>query len=353
MEKVDNTKFDWKSFLFKYIPIIVSMFLLLCIGLSFIGDFIEIRLKTESGEKIDTAFKLGTLLFSNQTGLSVQIFFILLYIVFPIIGCILLFFGKKKEGFYVGSLLIFLTCAITAILSKDVFATALKEVSGNNYSVHDTYFCYMLPIIALFIATISTLLISSKNLTFTVKDITEMGIFIALALVLNFVKIVQLGATGGSINFQILPLFILALRKGPLKGFIASGIVYGLISCITDGYGIATFPFDYLLGFGSTCIIGFFTPYIFSKQQKTYNFKGELFILIGALLATSLRFIGGVASSMVVYGYNFEGAAIYNVLYIYISGAIAAITVMAVYGPFIAINNRFPSERKIEEEITK
>ena len=344
MEKTE--KQEKKSFLDrirKYIPYIFTGFVLLCIGLSMIGNFFDIRLRVD-GEKIDTMYRLTDLLFATPAGVSTQIYFILVYLAFPLLGCAFVFLGRFHNNFYVVSVLLFLLAGISSILSKDVTAAALSAINEMSYSTHDVFFCFILPTITFFVASLFALVIGSSKITISVSDITEMGVLVGLALALNFVKIVQLGETGGSINFQMLPLFILALRKGPLKGFVGAGIAYGLITCITDGYGIATYPFDYLIGMGSTCVLGFFTPFIFGKNQTNYNIKGEIFLLVGGAVSSFFRFIGGCTSSMVIYGYSFAAAAAYNVLYVFVSGAIAIAVLMAIYGPFIRVNNRFPSK---------
>lgn len=333
-----------KGFFIRYLPYILSGIVVLCIGLSMIGPFFDLRVKID-GEKIDTVYRLTDLLFTSNAGKSTQVFSILTYLGLPLLGCGFVFLGKLNHNFYTISVLLFLVAGMSSILVNDITATVVSLMTELNYSVHDVYFCFVLPIIIFFIAGFVSLAIASKEINITVSDITEMGILIGLALALNFVKIVQM-PTGGSINFQMLPLFILALRKGPIKGFIGAGIAYGLISCITDGYGIATYPFDYMLGFGSVCVLGFFTPFIFGEDQKNYNFKGELFIIIGAFISTFIRFIGGTVSSMIIYGYDLLPAMTYNSLYVSISGLIAIVVVMAVYGPFIRVNNRFPSNKK-------
>ena len=327
----------------RFIPYIFTGVVLLCVGLSMIGNFFDVRLRID-GEKIDTMYHLTDLLFASPAGVSTQIYFLLVYLILPILGCAFVFLGKIHNNFYVGAVLLFLLAGISAILSKDVTAAALSAINELSYSTHDVFFCFILPVITFFVAALFALVIGSSKVSISVPDITEMGVLIGLALALNFVKIVQLGESGGSVNFQMLPLFILALRKGPLKGFVGAGIAYGLISCITDGYGIATYPFDYLLGMGSTCVLGFFSPLIFGEKQESYNFKGELFLLIGGIAASFFRFIGGCASSMIIYGYNFAAAAAYNVLYVFISGGIAIAVLMAIYGPFIRVNRRFPSK---------
>lgn len=354
-KKSNDTLLKIKDFVIKYSPLLVMFIVVLGIGLSMIGNYVELRLK-QDGTKIDVIYKLTDFLFTNQFGSSLQLLFIFLYMVFPAIACILLFFKKYSNYFVVASMLIFLLIAISSIVTKDVIADSLSYATGLDYSIHDKYFCYILPIIVFFLAEIITLIVGTRHMTFNVADITEMGMFVAIALGLNFLKVIQLGASGGSVNFQMLPLFILALRKGPLKGFIAGGIVYGLISCLTDGYGIATFPFDYLVGMGSVAVLGFFSPLIFGENQKTYNIKGEISLLVAGILATFFRYVGACVSSMVIYGlplYNnvpLANALSYNFLYVFISGGIAIAIIMAIYGPMIRVNKHFPIDKSLMNE---
>lgn len=340
MEKIEQKR-NWKDILMKYLPLIFTLTIVLAIGLSMIGPFFDIRLKAD-GQKIDTVYRLTDLLFTSPAGTTIQVLFIVTYLVLPLVACGFVFLGKLHNNFYVVAILLFLLIAITCILTNDVVATSLSETTGDNYSTHGVHFCFVLPIIVFFVAGTAVLILASRNITITVSDLTEMGILVGLALALNFVKIVQF-RTGGSVNFQMVPLFILALRKGPLKGFIGAGIAYGLISCITDGYGIATYPFDYLIGFGSACVLGFFTKYIFGEDQTTYNLKGLLFLFVGGLISTFIRYVGGCASSMIIYGYTLLPAMSYNLIYVSVSGAIGITVIMGIYGPFIKVNRRFPS----------
>ncbi len=348
MDNAVEQKASIKFNFLKYLPYAIIVFVIALIGLSMIGNFFDVRLRVD-GEKIDTVYHLGELLFSTKANVTTQVFFIILYLVIPVVGCLFVYLGKFHKNFVIVAVLLFLIGGITMILAKDIFANAMCLVTELAYSTHDVYFCYVLPIIALFVGAFFALVLGANKDTFTIGDLTEMGMLVAIAVALNFIKIVQLGASGGSVNFQMLPLFILALRRGPLKGFIGAGVVYGLITCLTDGYGIATFPFDYLLGIGSCCILGFFQPLIFGKDQNTYNVKGEIFLFIGAALASFFRFVGGCASSMIIYGYNIQGAMAYNALYVFISGAIAIAIIMAIYGPFLKINKRYPAI-KFEDE---
>ena len=165
-----------------------------------------------------------------------------------------------------------------------------------------------------------------------------------MAFGLNFIKI-PVHITGGSVNFQMFPLMLIALRRGPTHGFVAAGIVYGILTCLTDGYGFATYPFDYLLAFGSVAVLGVFRGFIFSPEQKNYNLKGELFILLAGIIATAIRFVASTTSSMVIYGYDLKAAALYNSLYVTLSGLAGFGLIMAMYGPILRINAMYPTNR--------
>ena len=170
---------------------------------------------------------------------------------------------------------------------------------------------------------------------------------------LNFVKI-PVGATGGSINFQMLPLMLIALRRGPASGLICGGLLYGFLTCLTDGYGFATFPFDYLVGFGSVAIVGFVRPFVFSASAMSSEkltakaiVIGEVAILVAGLLATLVRFAGSTASSMLLYGYDFAAAAEYNAVYIPVTGACAIVALMLLYVPLVKVQKAFPVRKTL------
>lgn len=178
------------------------------------------------------------------------------------------------------------------------------------------------------------------------REIAEDGILIAAAFILNLIKI-PLAAGAGSINLQMLPLYIIALRHGPTHGLVCGGIIYGLLTCLTDGWGFATYPFDYLIGFGSVMVMGYFSKFILSENQKWYNVKGELFLLAAGVAAILIRLIGSTASSMIVYKLAFKEALLYNIVYIPVSGAIALALLMAAYGPLLKVHHQFPVKRAL------
>ena len=341
MEKVENSQ--KKPVFLKVLRVLILGLTLLTIGLSFIGKFYDIGI----GDEIKS-FTLANLFSDSMLSGRLIALNWVTYIGLPLGASGCLFFYKKNKNVAFASMIMFLVAAIVALVNKDILPEALyqkiKIETGVKMSIYldKVYVCSVLPVIFYFVFSLLVLSFASNDIKFSTKDIAEMGVLIAAALVLNFIRLFP-APTGGSVNLQMLPLFILAIRKGPIKAFIGCGVVYGLISCLTDGYGLATYPFDYLLGFGSTAILGQFSKQILREDCETYNFKGELFIFIGVTLASSLRFIAGTISSMVLYDYAFAPAALYNVGYIFISAGISLVIIMALYGPLLMINRRFPN----------
>ena len=252
------------------------------------------------------------------------------------IASLLAILSKFKKELFTISGVVYLLSVCMFILVKEFFrsgenavmdyAKVIAQESAEqtvSASLHDVSLSWG-SALGIAMCTMGFAITTLPHSRYTTKQIAEEGVFIALAFVLNFIKI-PIGPTGGSINFQMLPLMIIALRHGPAHGFVAGGLVYGLLTCLTDGYGFACYPFDYLIGFGSVAVMGLFQKFIFSENQRTYNFKGLAFIFLSGTIATSIRYIGSNTSSMVVYGYTLQAALIYNAFYIPLSGLISII----------------------------
>ena len=174
----------------------------------------------------------------------------------------------------------------------------------------------------------------------SVKEMTESAMLIALAILLDlpFLKI-RIGIGGGSISLSMLPLLILAIRVGFLKSLIGIGIIYGFITCLLDGWGLVTFPFDYFVGYGSLSLLGLFKNKILQED----NFiKGIIFIVLGCLLATFGRFVGSMLSSLIIYEYSFKAALIYNAAYLLPSAGITLVILICLYKPLLLVNRSYP-----------
>ncbi len=264
-------------------------------------------------------------------------------IVLPIIAGFLVRGEKGKENLMIGSALSFLVAFCFLFLSREFFANNSAEIE-NYHSVDISWGCAFSILFTVLAAGASTITPYQRR-PISVGEIAENGILIAMAFGLNFIKLpIQVQ---GSVNFQMLPLMIIALRRGPASGLICGGILFGLLTCLTDGYGFACYPFDYLIGFGSVAVMGFFRPFIFGQNQKGYNFKGEAFLLLAGVLSTFVRFVGGTVSSILIYNTTFVAALIYNVGYISLSGILALAVLMAIYGPLVKVNASFPARKSL------
>lgn len=251
-------------------------------------------------------------------------------------GMLLLFAAFVKKELASASAMVLALAIIFIILQREFYSYNPIE------NLKSVKISFGVPVSALFVTIAFVVSLSSFD-NATIKSICEDGILVALAFVLNLLK-VQVGQTGGSFNFQMLPLFLIALRRGPMHGLISGGIVFGLITCLTDGYGFATYPFDYLIGFGSVMALGFFRKLIIRSDSSLYNVKSILFIIVGCLIATFIRLVGSTASSMIIYQYEFVPALTYNVLYVLPSGGIATVILVILLGPIQMIERRFPAD---------
>ena len=181
-----------------------------------------------------------------------------------------------------------------------------------------------------------------EKLTLTISDIAEIGVLVALAIVADMFIKFKLNPNGGSISLVMTPLFLISLRKGFFKGFIACGLIFGLINCLMDGYGLATYQYDYLLGYGSCAIIGLFKPLIMNKEHRL-KFSGIVSIAMGAVLATIFRTIFSTISGVVLYELSVLESFAYNAAYIIPSGIIGLIISIILYKPLLIIDKKYPN----------
>ena len=185
-----------------------------------------------------------------------------------------------------------------------------------------------------------------KTFGFSIKDIAEIAIFSALAIVLDRVVRIPLGATGGSVNISLVPLYVIALRHGWFKSFIAGSIIYGLITCLFDGYGLICYPLEYFVAYGAICILGISCKYINGIKLNSFlNICISYGLLIvSIMLASTIRFFAASIDSVLIWEYTFSAAFAYNLGYVYIS-SIATCIVMCILLPVILKTNKvYPSD---------
>jgi thiamine transporter len=155
------------------------------------------------------------------------------------------------------------------------------------------------------------------------RILAEIPITVALSIVLNYIKVFQL-PYGGSITLgSMVPILLIALRRGPKVG-VFTGAVFGLVQMLLDGwvYHPLGMLLDYPIAFGCLGLAGFI------KKQP----------LIGVAIALCGRFLSHFISGVIFFGMNApEGmdpviySAIYNGSYMLPEMVISGIIIYIIW----------------------
>ena len=351
------------TFLKKHWPDIIYFLLVaIVIGFSFVPMF-NVVTKDADKNKYYFAMTIINFIFGskiNDTAFGPNIILIIVYILF-VIGLVLfvvqLFMKQINEK--VATILASITCGINVLFLFSllfIYAYApfinanLSNVSGFK-EIQPISWSYAIFMFANIIMVLMLLRITAFQVKFSIYEISEIAIFCALALVLDKAKI-PVGPTGGSINASALPLFIIAIRYGPVKGLFASSVVFGLISCLLDGYGIQTYPFDYLIAFSGYASVGLFMN-IFKKHVLTKKENMEFpcicfSFILGGVVSFITRMLGSSISSVLFYELSFGEALIYNIAYIPLSVFGCMIIALVLAKPIQIVNNKFPPKTSVK-----
>lgn len=130
-------------------------------------------------------------------------------------------------------------------------------------------------------------LIKFKSLKFDSKLIARIGLAIALAFILDILKIYRLPNGGGSISLgSMIPIMLISFVYGPSIGLF-TGFLFGIFKLIVDPYILNPVQvlFDYPMPFMAIGIVGFF--------KNRY---------LGATLGMFLRFICHFISGIIFFG---------------------------------------------------
>lgn len=106
--------------------------------------------------------------------------------------------------------------------------------------------------------------LSPRRESLRIKILAEVAVMVALSGALYLIKVFTL-PQGGSITLaSMVPVFLVALRRGPRIG-ITAGVIFGIVALVEDvssGIEVIVFPtqaiLDYPLAFGLLGLAGFF-----------------------------------------------------------------------------------------------
>ncbi len=160
--------------------------------------------------------------------------------------------------------------------------------------------------------------------------IVEGGIFIALSMILDYIKIWKMPQGGSVTALAMLPLILYSQKWGIKNGLLAS-TTFGVLKFLLSG-GFSLHPlsivFDYLVGFG---VLGFAGAFRGNKEKAT----------LGAALAIFLRFVSVfISGAFVWYIYAPEGmnpylySFIYNITYMGPELLLTCIVLYLIYPKF-------------------
>ena len=130
--------------------------------------------------------------------------------------------------------------------------------------------------------------------------LVEVALAVALATVLNLWKItLPFNIAGGSVSLTMLPLLILAVRRGPVAGLTA-GLLYGTLDLLFNPVILyaAQVAMDYLIPYSVVaCITGFASkPYRKNVAEKptSATLKTIPWMVLGGIARFAVHTLSGV-----------------------------------------------------------
>jgi thiamine transporter len=138
---------------------------------------------------------------------------------------------------------------------------------------------------------------------------------------------------GGDISLAMLPLFVLALRRG-LRAGILAGVVFGIVDYMIEPYFVhwAQVLLDYPVAYGLVGLAGLMHPLVV-RAQRAGNRVGELAAIVaGVAIGGVARFAAHFLSGVIFFASNAPAgqpawlySAVYNAGYVFPSMVACAI----------------------------
>ncbi|WP_437828039.1 energy-coupled thiamine transporter ThiT [Niallia taxi] len=147
----------------------------------------------------------------------------------------------------------------------------------------------------------------------------EIAIFAAIALVLDLLPSIHLGASG-SISIAMVPIFIIAFRWG-FKASATAGFLWGLLQIVTGDLQALAFwqvILEYFLAFACIGFAGLFMPTIQSKLKNGEKGAASLVMAVAILTGSAIRYFWHFLAGVTIWAqYAPEGqsALAYSLFY--------------------------------------
>ncbi|ANU18827.1 energy-coupled thiamine transporter ThiT [Planococcus plakortidis] len=164
----------------------------------------------------------------------------------------------------------------------------------------------------------------------------EIAIFAALGFVLDFIAFRM--PQGGSVSLVMIPIVLMAFRRGVGAGII-TGLLVGLLQIVTGFISVAPLSFgfvvmqvvlDYLLAYGVVGLAGVMRGRYMEAVQSKKTGKVFAMVALGVLIGSFLRYTVHVITGILFFGMFAEGnvfiySAVYNATYMIPVALVAAI----------------------------
>jgi thiamine transporter len=135
-----------------------------------------------------------------------------------------------------------------------------------------------------------------------VRVLVEIALCVALAAVLNLPGLrirLPINIAGGTVSLNMLPIFILALRRGLVPGLIA-GVLYGFVDLLIDPFVVhpVQLILDYPLAYGLTGLAGLGSAMWHDRVRRGLVLQGAgtalPFLVLGGLGRFASHWLSGL-----------------------------------------------------------
>jgi thiamine transporter len=174
-----------------------------------------------------------------------------------------------------------------------------------------------------------------------VRLIVEIALCVALAAVLNLPGLrirLPVNIAGGTISLSMVPIFVLAIRRGVAAGVIG-GAVYGCVDLLIDPFVVhpAQVLLDYPVAYGLAGLAGLGAPVWHAQVDRGQPGRGAVLILPFLALGAAGRLAAHWLSGMIFFAQNAPPgqpvwlySLLYNASYLVPSLVLSAAATVAV-----------------------
>lgn len=177
-----------------------------------------------------------------------------------------------------------------------------------------------------------------------IRILVEIALTVALSAVLSMLAVrLPINFAGGTISLSMVPILVLAMRRGLFPGVIA-GALFGCVDYLIEPFFVAPIQvlLDYPIAFGAVGLAGLGSG-LYRRAHATSAVRAVIWVVPFAVLGGVGRFAAAWTSGMVFFGQNAPAgqpvwlySVIYNLSYIVPSIALC-IAVAAVVLPAVEL----------------